>query len=253
MFLETVFPPIPSEVISRSPGSPRAGQLSYGLVVAAGTAGAMLGNILWYLAARALGIVRLKTDYPPLGRWINDELGRVERAEALVRVPRTFFVFVGRLLPTVRSLVRSRLDAQEAVSRFSHRVDARHRGLDRDPGRRPVNLGQNYGDIDKILGPPRPLSWSSWQPAMSPRLDPPQSEAGNRPKTQHGYEDSLVSDSFRRVGGRDDRHRAAAPHRPRYKSGSTTGWHDRAVLAATASLRRAPANASRNYAAMRVG
>ena len=55
MFLETLFPPIPSEVIMPVAGMAAAkGKMSYPLAVAAGTAGAMLGNIVWYLAARAL-------------------------------------------------------------------------------------------------------------------------------------------------------------------------------------------------------
>ena len=67
MFLETIFPPIPSEVIMPVAGvAAGQGRMIYALVVAGGTAGAMLGNIFWYLAARALGIVRLK---PIVERW----------------------------------------------------------------------------------------------------------------------------------------------------------------------------------------
>ena len=56
MFLETLFPPIPSEVIMPVAGVAAAkGKLSLGWVIASGTAGAMLGNIVWYLVARALG------------------------------------------------------------------------------------------------------------------------------------------------------------------------------------------------------
>ena len=57
MVIENVFPPIPSEVIMSIAGVQAGqGKLSLGWVIAAGTTGAMLGNILWYLAARALGI-----------------------------------------------------------------------------------------------------------------------------------------------------------------------------------------------------
>ena len=57
MFLETVFPPIPSEVIMPVAGMAAAeGKMSFPLVVASGTSGALLGNIVWYLAARALGV-----------------------------------------------------------------------------------------------------------------------------------------------------------------------------------------------------
>ena len=46
MFLETLFPPIPSEVIMPIAGMAAAEkQMSLGLAIAAGTAGAMLGNL----------------------------------------------------------------------------------------------------------------------------------------------------------------------------------------------------------------
>ncbi len=72
MFLETVFPPIPSEVIMPLAGVAAAnGQLNLWLAIASGTAGAMLGNIFWYLAARALGLERLKPLIDRHGRWLT--------------------------------------------------------------------------------------------------------------------------------------------------------------------------------------
>jgi membrane protein DedA with SNARE-associated domain len=106
MFLETIFPPIPSEVIMPVAGVAAArGDMSLGGVIAAGTSGAMLGNIVWYLAARALGIVRFKPLIDRYGRWITMNWEEVERAEVWFRRNGTFFVFLGRMLPTVRSLV----------------------------------------------------------------------------------------------------------------------------------------------------
>ena len=106
MFLETVFPPIPSEVIMPIAGMAAAeGKLNYGLVVASGTAGAMLGNIFWYLAARALGVERLEPIIRRHGRWVTMTWPEVERAQRWFRENGTFFVFLGRLVPTVRSLV----------------------------------------------------------------------------------------------------------------------------------------------------
>ena len=106
MFLETVFPPIPSEVIMPVAGIAAAnGRLSFPLVVASGTAGAMLGNIVWYLAARALGISRLEPIIRRYGRWVTMTWDEVERAQAWFAEHGAFFVFLGRLLPTVRSLV----------------------------------------------------------------------------------------------------------------------------------------------------
>jgi len=106
MFLETVFPPIPSEVIMPIAGVAAAqGKLGFVPVVASGTAGAMLGNTVWYLAARALGVHRLKPLITRYGRWLTISWPEVARAERWFAEHGTFFVFFGRLLPTVRSLV----------------------------------------------------------------------------------------------------------------------------------------------------
>ena len=106
MFLETIFPPIPSEVIMPVAGiAAGQGKLSYGLVVASGTGGAMLGNIFWYLAARALGLDRLHPIIDRWGRWLTITWPEVQRADAWFRQHGMWFVFLGRLLPTVRSLV----------------------------------------------------------------------------------------------------------------------------------------------------
>jgi len=106
MFLETIFPPIPSEVIMPVAGMAAAkGKLGFLPVVASGTAGAMLGNTVWYLAARALGVHRLKPLIDRYGRWLTITWPEVMRAERWFAQHGTAFVFFGRLLPTVRSLV----------------------------------------------------------------------------------------------------------------------------------------------------
>jgi len=106
MFLETVFPPIPSEVIMPIAGMAAAeGKMQFGFVVASGTSGAMLGNIVWYLAARALGVERLEPLIRRHGRWVTMTWPEVERAQQWFRENGIFFVFLGRLVPTVRSLV----------------------------------------------------------------------------------------------------------------------------------------------------
>jgi membrane protein DedA with SNARE-associated domain len=106
MLLETMFPPITSEVIMPVAGMAAArGQMGFAGVVAAGTAGAMLGNIFWYLAARALGVERLHPFIARHGRWLTINWKDVERADRWFVAHGTAFVFVGRLVPTVRSLV----------------------------------------------------------------------------------------------------------------------------------------------------
>jgi membrane protein DedA with SNARE-associated domain len=106
MFLETVFPPIPSEVIMPLAGVVSArGQLSLPLVIASGTAGAMAGNILWYVAAKALGLDRFRPLINRYGRWLTIDWAEIERAHRLFDNHGGTIVFVARMLPTVRSLV----------------------------------------------------------------------------------------------------------------------------------------------------
>ena len=155
MFLETIFPPIPSEVIMSVAGvAAGQGKLHYGLVVASGTAGAMLGNIVWYLAARALGIARLEPIVRRWGRWLTVTWAELERAERWFRVNGTVFVFLGRLLPTVRSLVS--VPAGLLKMRFRTFVLASTLGtagwtaLLAGAG---YKLGENYREIDSVIGP----------------------------------------------------------------------------------------------------
>ncbi len=106
MFLETIFPPIPSEVIMPVAGVAAAqGKLGFLAVVASGTTGAMLGNIVWYLAARALGVDRLKPFIDRYGRWLTISWPEVQRAQGWFVAHGMGVVLVGRLVPTVRSLV----------------------------------------------------------------------------------------------------------------------------------------------------
>jgi membrane protein DedA with SNARE-associated domain len=106
MFLETVFPPIPSEVIMPLAGVVSArGQLSLPLVIASGTAGAMAGNILWYIAAKALGLDRFRPLINRYGRWLTIDWAEIERAHRLFDNHGGTIVFIARMLPTVRSLV----------------------------------------------------------------------------------------------------------------------------------------------------
>ena len=155
MFLETVFPPIPSEVIMPVAGVAAAnGRMHYGLVVVAGTSGAMLGNILWYLVARALGVHRLEPFIRRHGRWLTISWADVQRAEGWFRKNGVFFVFLGRLLPTVRSLVS--VPAGLLRMRFKSFVVASTLGtagwtaLLAGAG---YKLGENVDDIEQFIGP----------------------------------------------------------------------------------------------------
>ncbi len=155
MFLETIFPPIPSEVIMPVAGIAAAqGKMSLWAVIASGTAGAMLGNIVWYLAARALGIQRLHPFIDRWGKWLTISWSEVERGQHWFGVNGPAFVLLGRLLPTVRSLVS--IPAGLLAMRFRNFFIASTIGtalwtaLLTGTG---YQLGQRYQDVDRFIGP----------------------------------------------------------------------------------------------------
>ncbi|WP_265570382.1 DedA family protein [Sphingomicrobium nitratireducens] len=155
MLLETVFPPIPSELIMSIAGIKAGqGQLDFVWVVAAGTTGAMLGNIFWYLVARALGLQRFRPFVERWGRWLTLTWKEVERAEKWFARHGGFFVMIGRMVPTIRSLVS--VPAGLLKMRFRTFVIASTLGtacwtaLLAFAG---FKLGENFEQIDVYLGP----------------------------------------------------------------------------------------------------
>lgn len=104
--LENVFPPIPSELILPLAGF-LTGQdrLSFPLVLVATTLGSLLGALLLYgigMAAGQRGIRRLFERY---GHWALLTSEDLTRAENWFDRYGPVAVFIGRLVPVVRSLV----------------------------------------------------------------------------------------------------------------------------------------------------
>ncbi|PTQ07317.1 alkaline phosphatase [Sphingomonas oleivorans] len=106
MLAETVFPPIPSEIIMSLSGLQAArGTMTLWGAILAGTAGAMLGNIFWYYVARLLGLDLFKPLVMKFGRILTLDWKEVERADHFFDRWDKWFVFIGRMVPTIRSLV----------------------------------------------------------------------------------------------------------------------------------------------------
>ncbi|HEX6102624.1 MAG TPA: DedA family protein [Alphaproteobacteria bacterium] len=106
MFLENLFPPIPSEVVMPLSGYTTAdGGLSIVGVIVAGTVGSVLGAVFWYYVARWLGEDRLKGWTRRHGRWITLGPRDVDKADDWFDRYGGWVVFFGRLVPTVRTLV----------------------------------------------------------------------------------------------------------------------------------------------------
>ena len=106
MLLETIFPPIPSEVVMPIAGIRAAhGPMTLAGVAISGTAGAMTGNLLWYLLARSVGLDRFKRFIDSYGRWLTLDWYDVERVQHAFGRFGAGIVFVGRMLPTLRTFV----------------------------------------------------------------------------------------------------------------------------------------------------
>jgi membrane protein DedA with SNARE-associated domain len=106
MFIETVFPPIPSEVIMPLAGV-HAAQTGGSLagVVIAGTIGAMLGNAFWFALAWKLGLDRFERFALRYGRVLTLDHAEIERGQRLFDRFGGALVGFGRVVPTIRSLI----------------------------------------------------------------------------------------------------------------------------------------------------
>ena len=106
MFLENVFPPIPSELIMPLAGYQAAkGEMSLVAVIASGTIGSLLGVIPWYYAGHYLGERRMKRLAARHGRWLTLSPEDVDKANSWFRRKGAQAVLFGRLVPTVRTLI----------------------------------------------------------------------------------------------------------------------------------------------------
>ena len=105
-FLENLFPPIPSELIIPLSGFVAAqGRLRLDFVIAAGTAGSLLGTTLWYAIGRRVGEQRLRRWVERSGKWLTLSPSDIDRAQQwFARHGRTA-VLVGRIIPGVRTLI----------------------------------------------------------------------------------------------------------------------------------------------------
>lgn len=106
MLLENVFPPIPSELIMPLAGYTAAqGQLDIIVVIVAGSVGSVLGGLFWYCVGRWLGCERVRRLAGRQGRWPTITPDEVDHARDWFRRHCGKAVFIGRLVPAVRTLI----------------------------------------------------------------------------------------------------------------------------------------------------
>lgn len=106
MFAENVVPPIPSEVIMPLAGFAAAqGHLSFAGVVSAGTVGAVAGASAWKVVGRRVRRDRLRGWIERKGHLLTLEPKDFDRAMGLFERHGAVAVFIGRLIPTVRTFI----------------------------------------------------------------------------------------------------------------------------------------------------
>jgi len=106
MLLESVFPPIPSELIVPFAGfAVERGELNLIGVLAATTAGAVVGTLPWYIAGRLLGLDRTKWLADKFGRWLAMNSDEIDVASAWFLRYGPVIVFAGRLVPLIRTVI----------------------------------------------------------------------------------------------------------------------------------------------------
>jgi membrane protein DedA with SNARE-associated domain len=106
MFLENVLPPIPSELIMPLAGfQATQGRMTFWGVVLAGTAGSVLGAIPLYYLGRVVGEDRLCRWVGRHGHWLALSTDDLNKAFGWFDRHCGSAVFLGRLVPGVRSLI----------------------------------------------------------------------------------------------------------------------------------------------------
>ncbi|MFL0777222.1 MAG: DedA family protein, partial [Prochlorococcus sp.] len=106
MFLENLFPPIPSELIMPLGGFyVQQGQLQFLPVVLAGLLGTVIGALPWYGIGRLINEERLEVWLSRHGRWIGISPEELARSRRWFSRYGTALVFWGRLVPGIRTLI----------------------------------------------------------------------------------------------------------------------------------------------------
>ena len=106
MFIENVFPPIPSELIMGAGGiSVARGTMQFWPLLIAGTIGSTLGNYLWFLLGDRWGYHRLEPFVERWGRWLTMRWSDVEDASSFFQRHGQWVVFVMRFSPFLRTMI----------------------------------------------------------------------------------------------------------------------------------------------------
>lgn len=106
MFLENVFPPIPSELIMSAAGfAVYEGRLGFVAVVLAGMMGSVLGALPLYYLGTVFDETRLTKLVARYGKYVLVTPNDVKNAKAWFDKYGYWVIFFGRMVPAIRSLI----------------------------------------------------------------------------------------------------------------------------------------------------
>lgn len=106
ILLENVFPPVPSEVVLTAGGfmTSTTSLTVWGVILSA-TAGSVAGAAMLYGLGLLLDVERLEHIIDKHGRWLRLKKSDLYKADRWFDRFGVFAVFIGRLIPLVRSLI----------------------------------------------------------------------------------------------------------------------------------------------------
>lgn len=106
MFLENLFPPIPSELIMPLAGfTVSQGKMEFIPVILSGVIGTVLGAYAWYYAGRIFNEAYLEKLADKYGKWMGVSAKDIKKANNWFNQHGKKAVFFGRLVPGVRTLI----------------------------------------------------------------------------------------------------------------------------------------------------
>lgn len=106
MFLENLFPPIPSELIMPLAGFTAAqGKMQLFPAIAAGVIGTVLGAFPWYYLGKVVSEERIKTWADRYGKWLGISGADIEKANHWFDRHGNNAVLLCRMVPGVRTLI----------------------------------------------------------------------------------------------------------------------------------------------------
>lgn len=155
MFLENLFPPIPSELIMPLAGFTVAkGNMQMVPAIAAGVIGTVIGAFPWYYAGMFLGEKRLMDLADKYGKWLTISSRDIEKAIAWFNQYGGRAVFICRLVPGVRTLI----SLPAGISRMNFGMFLLYSTLGTIIWTSLLTyagflLGDNYDLVDEYLGP----------------------------------------------------------------------------------------------------